>query len=61
MVCWSVDSYFQELNSLLQEGSEVMASGLSRKAVEKYKMALDFIVEHPLEVRTEHFSSRYLI
>jgi hypothetical protein len=38
-----------------------MASGLSRKAVEKYKMALDFIVEHPLEVRTEHFSSRYLI
>ncbi|PSN48439.1 hypothetical protein C0J52_08633, partial [Blattella germanica] len=41
----------KDFNLLLKEGSEVMASGLSRKAVEKYKAALDMIVDHSIEVR----------
>ncbi|XP_021922164.1 uncharacterized protein LOC110830988 isoform X2 [Zootermopsis nevadensis] len=38
-----------EFQSLLKEGSEVMASGLPRKAVEKYKTALDMILDHSVE------------
>ncbi|PNF28586.1 hypothetical protein B7P43_G09381 [Cryptotermes secundus] len=39
----------KELQSLLKEGSEIMASGLSRKAVEKYKAALHMILDHTVE------------
>jgi hypothetical protein len=42
---------FQEFQSLLKEGSELMGRGLSRRAVEKYKTALDMILEHSVEVR----------
>jgi hypothetical protein len=34
----------------LKEGSEIMASGLPRKGVEKYKAALGMIQDHSLEV-----------
>ncbi|XP_069697937.1 E3 ubiquitin-protein ligase TTC3-like isoform X2 [Periplaneta americana] len=40
----------KELQTLMKEGSEVMGSGLSRKAVEKYKIAFDMILDHSIQV-----------
>ena len=35
----------------MKEGSELMGRGLSRRAVEKYKTALDRIPDNSVEVR----------
>jgi hypothetical protein len=48
----------------MKEGSEFMGRGLSRRAVEKYKTALDMIVFHSVEVRKHEsckFSSKLCI
>jgi len=42
----------------MKEGSELMVRGLSRRAVEKYKAALDMIVDHSVEVR-KHESCKF--
>jgi hypothetical protein len=48
----------------MKEGSELMVRGLSRRAVEKYKSALDKILDHSVEVRKHEsfkFSSKFWI
>lgn len=42
----------------MKEGSELMGRGLSRRAVEKYKAALDMIQDHSVEVR-KHESCKF--
>jgi hypothetical protein len=44
----------------MKEGSEFMGRGLSRRAVEKYKTALDMILFHKVEVR-KHDSSKLAV
>jgi hypothetical protein len=42
----------------MKEGSELMGRGLSRRAVGKYKTALDMIQDHLVEVR-KHESCKF--